>query len=332
MKYRLLCLGGRTGLKVTLALAAALPVPALAQTGLVVQGRVVESGGDQGVPNALVELEGYGTTLTSGSGAFRFDNVEAGGYTLWVNAFGYRISSRFLVVEGNTTVTVSLEISPFLLDSLVVETRSIDVGGRVEDPDLGTGLADAYVVTSQRPSIRTGTGGRFRLENVQEEVPLSVSVRAFGYLQLDTIIVPVEDENYVFDLRADPVATRMIAEQVERIEERAARAPRSVRRRPMNRERLARWDSSTLLQVLEGEYSRRLRSVRCVIVDEWATEMPYRDVLKTMFPEEIERVEFLFNGQMLRVYTRRFMSKMVGGRTELRPALFVLMGRTPLCR
>ena len=69
-------------------LATTIPIPVLAQ-GVIVQGRVFEFGSTTVVWNARVELEGHGATLTSIAGTFRFDDVEPGGYTLRVEAFGY---------------------------------------------------------------------------------------------------------------------------------------------------------------------------------------------------------------------------------------------------
>ncbi len=57
-------------------LAAAVPMPVLAQN-VVVQGRVFTVGSAVVIPNATVDLEGYGSTLTSDAGTFRFEDVRA---------------------------------------------------------------------------------------------------------------------------------------------------------------------------------------------------------------------------------------------------------------
>ena len=109
-------LGERVVLMAILVLATLIPIPALAQTGVVVQGRVFEFGSTTVIWNARVELEGHGATLTSTAGTFRFEDVEPGGYTLRVDAFGYASESRDLTVDSAMTVLVPLEVAPLPLD------------------------------------------------------------------------------------------------------------------------------------------------------------------------------------------------------------------------
>lgn len=144
-----------------LVLATAIPIPVLSQTGAVVQGRVIRAGGTAGIQNARVELEGHGATLTSAEGAFHFEGVESGGYTLRVDAFGYASDSRFLAVDRDTTLTIPLEVAALLLDSLLVELRRIDIDGRVRDGGRDLSLGDADVLTDQGRATRTDVNGRF---------------------------------------------------------------------------------------------------------------------------------------------------------------------------
>ena len=309
-------------------------MPVLAQTGVVVQGRVFEAGGTAGIQNVVVELEGHGAVLTSADGSFRFERVEPGGYTLRVIAFGYAAESRFLAVDGDTTLTIPLEVAPVLLDPLVVQARVIDIEGRVRDPVKDFLLVDADVLTNQGRATRTDSHGRFRLEDILEEVPLRVGVRAFGYLPVDTILLPDEDESYLFDLVPDSLVERMIEVQVVRLEERAA-GRRAAIMRPMNRERLLRWAGhSTLRDVLESEYRSYLGRIRCVFMDEEEINDGGRllSVLGTTLPEEVERIEFLFRGAMLRIYTREFIQNMIARDIELRRPSYVSLGRLPFCR
>lgn len=309
---------GRIGLLAILVLAIAIPSPMLAQTGVVVEGRVLEAGTTAGIQNAIVELVGHGATLTSAAGTFRFEGVDPRGYVFRVDAFGYASESRFLAVDGYTTVSVPLEIAPLPLDSLVVEPRAIDIKGRVRDPGRGLLLVDAEILTNQIPPTGTDDHGRFTLDDVFEDVPLRVIVRAFGYVPVDTILLPDEDESYLFELVPDTVVERMIGVQVRRLEERAA-GRRSALMRPMNRERLLRYAGhADLLTTLEFEYWRRIGRVGCVVLDEEQLLGGATSLLWTMLPEELERIEFLFRGAMLRIYTREFMREMIAGGIELR--------------
>jgi hypothetical protein len=305
-----------------------------AQTGVVVQGRVQELNAATVIALAAVELEGVGTTLTSENGSFRFEGVLPGGYTLRVVAFGYVSDSRYLAVDGAATVTVELQPSPLRIDSLLVELRSVEIRGEVRDPDNDFALVNISVMTDQGIVTRTDEHGRFQFERVLEDIPLHLTVRAFGYLPLDSVIHPQADASYIFELEADPVVNAMVDVQVERLERRAA--PRFVVGfRNLNRQRLLRYAGShTLWDVLLWEYGeQRLDRVACVVIDEqpYAAGPAVRSALQHTLPEELERIEFMFRGAMLRVYTRDFMQHMIARNLELRQP-FMLGGLWPLCR
>ncbi len=72
----------RTTSFMILLFAAGIPMPALAQIGVVVEGRVYDARSGSGIQNAVVTLEGHGSTLSSGLGTFRFSDVEPGDYIL----------------------------------------------------------------------------------------------------------------------------------------------------------------------------------------------------------------------------------------------------------
>jgi hypothetical protein len=313
-----------------------LPVSVSAQTGVTVEGRVYDAVSGAGVQNAIVELEGHGSTLTSEVGTFRFDRVQPGGYALSVDGFGYARESRLLSVARDTTLTIPLQLAPLALDSLLVEARLVDVEGRVLDATRDMYMVDAEILTNQVEPTWTGAHGTFDLEDVLADVPLRVVVQAFGYLPLDTVVLPGEDESYLFEVEPDPVVERMVEVQVRRLEDRAS-PRRSVTMRPMNRERLLRYAGRhTVASMLEWEYGNRLRRVRCLVLNEeqmlggWEPSSLFHTL-----PEDLQRVELLFDGAMLRIYTREFMREMISREVELRtPSYFQPFQRSsadPLC-
>ena len=332
----------RIGLMAMLVCAMSMPVPALAQTAVVVQGRVFDSGGTTSIQDVVVALDGHGAMLTSPDGTFRFEQVEPGGYTLRVVALGYAPRIQFIVVDGDTTVDVPLQIAPLPIDALLVEARPIDIEGRVRDRGRDLSLVNANVLTNQGRATQTDANGRFSLERVLEGLPLLVTVQAFGYLPVDKILLPSEDESYVFDLEPDTVMERMIEVQVLKLEERAA--PRFSGMRPMNRERLLRSAGhSTLRDVLGVEYHTRFDRVRCVVIDEVQMLYGFDVWWNTTLVEEVERVEFLAFGPraqevMMRIYTRAFIQDMVARDIRLRRPFYDgsteydRAGRPPVCR
>jgi len=82
-------------------------------------------------------------------------------------------------------------------------------------------LTLAEILMGQIPETRTDAHGRFTLDDVLEDVPIRVIVNAFGYLPVDTILLPGEHQSYLFEPVVDPVLERMIEVQVGRIEERS---------------------------------------------------------------------------------------------------------------
>jgi hypothetical protein len=330
-----------------LVVAALLPAPLTAQT-VTLLGRVYDAGSDAGVANAIVTLEGRGATLTTEAGFFRLEGVLPGAYTLRVEAFGYRPSEMPLDLETDATVNVPLVAAPIELDGLDVELRTLDFDGRVRDPATGGNLMDAHVLSSQGHDESTDAHGQFDLDDVHEGRPIRVVIRAFGYLQLDTAFMPDDARRHDFDLRPDSLILGMIEVQTRRIEERSAgRFPSYPP--PMNRDRLERYlNTFTMLDMLEGIYPQRiLRRVACVVIDErHIDEAPgdmrgplRRSYLSTIFPDEVERVEFLEfssgSGRplMLRIYTRQFMAELLTRERPLpAPLMVVIPGGPPLCR
>ncbi len=315
-------------------LAAGVCMLALPRSGsaqaFVVDGRVVERGG-AGIANATVALGGHGFRLTSADGAFRFEGVDARQYVLRVEAFGYQTETRELDVDGDVSLLLELEISPLPLDSVVVESRTVELEGRVWDPVHDVPVAEAEVVTDQVDPARTSWGGAFKLR-VAEGLPVRIGIRAFRYLPLDTLLVPAEGSRHRFALMADPLTERMIEVEIARLDDRAG-GRRAMGMGPFNQEELRRWSGATLLEFLKTRFPFRGRRVQCIVLDERNVgHTMIGPTLQTVLIGDVERIEFLFRGAMLRVYTREFMKRMLGGGIELRPPAYSDMADPPLCR
>lgn len=324
----LLVLAGGTALAGGMSLAGG--PQALAAQDLVVAGRVVDAGGE-GITGAIVELGTAGAVLTDDDGAFRFRGVEAGTYRLLASAFGYEDYAETLDIRGDTTLTLSLTATAFELDSLVVGAEKVEVRGRLRDPVRDRDVPAADILTSQGHTLRSGAGGRFEFD-AWENVPVRVVVLAFGYFAVDTVIEPARgDDGLVLELEEDPVVTAMLGAALRRLDARAG-GRRAITMPALEREEMARWRGAALDEVLRLEYPVRARRVRCVVVDEWAmTPIQAEGFLTTTPAWEIERMEFLFDGAMLRVYTRDFMRGMLAGGVELAAPVFVGMAQPPFC-
>ena len=306
-----------------------IPDDVASQTGVVLEGRVIEVNGP-GVEGAIVQLEGQRPITTTAGGRFRFEGVELGPHQVQVSALGYVSVIDTVIVNRGGFITISLEIAPFLLDSLVVDVEEVGLRGQVREARGGRSLPGADVGTSRGHVTRTDNRGRFRFD-AWAEVPIQILIRAFGYLPMDTVVVPAKGRRFTFDLAEDSVVKRMIGVELRRLEERAG-GHMAITMRPLNREELLRWRGASLKEVLRVKFPIRRRRLRCVVVDEKALTPEMTDgVLDTTLAQDVERIEFLFGGAMLRVYTREFMRTMIGGGIYLRRPLFVGMANPPLC-
>lgn len=306
-----------------------IATPSASQTTVVVEGRVVDPSG-AGIANATVALDGIGFRLTDEDGAFRFGAVPPRSYTARVEGLGYESLAMVIEADRDLVLDIALSVAPLLLDSIVVESRTVEIEGRVWDPVRDAPVASAAIVSNQADPTRTSWGGRFKIK-VGDGVPVRVIIRAFRYMPLDTVFVPRGDHTYHFDLEADPLIARMIDIEIARLDERAG-GRRAVAMNPLNREDLERWRGATLLDVLKARFPSRWRRVRCVILNERDVGRPMlRPTLQITLADEVERMEFLFGGAMLRVYTKEFMRKMIGGGLELRRPVYSDMARPPLC-
>ncbi len=119
-------------------LAAAVPAAGLSQTRGGVEGRVIDPAGR---PLAAADISlGRWRATTDADGAWRIARLEPGPYRIAVRRLGYRPSVLDVDVEPGRTarVTVTLELVPFTLDSLVVSAPPSTIS--TTDVELGTKL------------------------------------------------------------------------------------------------------------------------------------------------------------------------------------------------
>ncbi len=87
-----------------------LIVSVSAQASELVVGEVVDALGEK-VPDAVVAIEGVGSTRTDALGRFRFMNVPAGNYRINVSKEGFRTESRHLRVMAGRKNFVTIALS-----------------------------------------------------------------------------------------------------------------------------------------------------------------------------------------------------------------------------
>ena len=294
-------------------------------------GRIVDGATGRGIPNAVVTVGGSRPVLSESDGFYMVEGVEAGTRTLQVEAFGYRPTTRELEVTRDVMLDVAVDAAAFVLDPLIVAPRAVDVTGRVRDPIRDAPLKNVDIRTSSGQTTRTNARGRFDVTG-WEGMGLFLEIRAFGYMPLDTVIEPGDGRPRVYFLRPDPLVEEMIDVEIRRIEDRAG-GQRAITMRPLDRTQLLRrWSGHTVEELLRLQYGRRAQRIRCTVIDEESlTAAVAEGVLSTTLAQDVERIEFLFDGAMLRIYTRDFMRTMLGSGIELRPPTYVDVVDPPFC-
>jgi hypothetical protein len=135
-------------------------------------------------------------------------------------------------------------------------------------------------------------------------------------------------------LGIDSVALRMIGLQVMRLEKRAQSVPYSMR--SFNRKLISEHRMLTIGEFVDRKLQRPSDPSRrvtipamsaCVFVDD--SKVPPA-MLDGLAPELIERVEVYKNGAMIRVYTKRYVSSLIG-KAGLQKVMYLPIGMRISC-
>ena len=209
-------------------LAAILTQSAAAQTGTIV-GTVKMSDGGPVVGRPVTLSTEWDTvrTITSATGAFRFENVADGRYELRILLLGRAPWSQAIDIRGGITVSVNATLRPTVrsLSRVLVTGVRTGVYGEIGDLTNYKPLDSARVeVIGFRSTATTGSGGRFKIDSVQggrsyvvrisrpgyEVKTVSIQVPARGAYELNAYLEPGIDrsakDEYLwreFDNRAD---------------------------------------------------------------------------------------------------------------------------------
>lgn len=307
--------------------AVAAASPAAAQDPpAVVQGTVVARETRLPIAGAAVELTDRGGMVTDDAGRFRFDRVPAGRYELTVTMLGYETQTIALPVRADTTLVVEMDVLPVALDPIDVGTFSLR--GRVLDAASGNGIIDARVTAGEREDL-TNVIGSFRIRRLPASTPIVVGVEAFGYLPQTIQLVAPEDTTLRFELEVDPIGQRMIDAQVERIVKRSDAVPHA--RSAITRDELVRRSPWSAYDIIKARLGPRFNRIACLFIDDIQRRNGTEE-LYSYLPEELERIEIIDNGVMVRLYTRRQIQDLVRGRVILRPILLIATPGGYLCQ
>jgi hypothetical protein len=301
----------------TLILISTFPALLPAQGQATIVGRVVEFGGRSGIAGAAVNGPGLPQTLTQADGRFTI-TVPRGERTFTISAPGYHTRELSLVVRRDTSLIIELEPQPFQLESLTVRARTITVRGVLTDQTTGKTIFDADVIVAGTREGSSNLIGSFKVRRVPAGTPVNVEARAIGYLPFTSTMTIDRDTTMRIALAPDPLAMRMLEQQVQRLEVRTRGLP--FARDTWTRADLERYPISTVADLLRTRFRRT--SVPCLFIDDQDRSFGSEEIIKTYLVDELDRIEVIDRGTMVRMYTRRYIMRLTAEK-KLPPVVLV---------
>jgi hypothetical protein len=278
-----------------------------------VSGRIVEEGRGTPVVNATVRLSGSPDQVTDSLGRFEFTNVFPRRYIVTVASIGYRFKTVETTIERDTTLLIAMTRRVATLDTMVVRPRYVRVRGTAVDSATGDALMQAQAILYPDHEFVGAVSGTFRFDSVAPG-PVTIIVEAAEHLPVRVELDLSRDTSFRVKMGVDSIALRMIALQVMRLEKRAQAVPFTMH--SYNRAAIMEHPVMSMGEFVARKTFQKYdprRPVRsaldtCYFIDD---NRVMREVLEAMLPELIERIEIYAKGNMIRVYTKRYVSSLI---------------------
>ena len=298
-----------------------------AQTAIV-KGVVVERGSGEPLNLADIELAGSPRAVSNPRGEFVFPNVRPGRRKLTVKLLGYRNYETTLEIKGDMEVRVELEIEPVPVAGVAAANRTYTIRGEVTEKASGEPVIDAETLLGTNRRTATNMNGTFKFSKVRVGQPVVIQVRAIGMMPADLRVDADNDTTLQFQLVPDPIGQGLLAQQVARLEKRTAGIGQSVQ--TIGRETLLR-SNETMYDLVRRRVQAYRRVVRCLFIDERISGVGIEELM-LFLPQQVERVEFIDRGTMVRVYTRRYVEDMMLKRAHPMAIVFIETPRGTTCK
>ena len=309
------------------AIAALRSETVSAQTAIV-RGVVVERGSGEPLNLADIELAGSPRAVSNPRGEFVFPNVKPGRRKLTVKLLGYRDYQTTLEIKGDLEVRVELDIEAVPVTGVAGGNRNYTIRGEVTEKASGEPVMDADIRLGTNRRTATNTNGRFKFSKVRVGQPVLVQVGSIGMMPADLHVDAEDDTTLTFQLVPDPIGQGMLAQQVTRLEKRTTGIGRSVQ--TIGRETLL-GSNETMYDLVRRRLQANRRNLQCLFIDERISGVGIEELM-LFLPQQVERVEFIDRGKMVRVYTRRYVEDMMLKRAHPMAIVFIETPRGTTCK
>ncbi|MEO0201821.1 MAG: carboxypeptidase regulatory-like domain-containing protein [candidate division WOR-3 bacterium] len=154
-----------------------------------ITGLVYDKEKNTPIAGVQVVLKEKNKTLTTDqTGAFRFDSLPYGAYTLSFSAEGYLPYSEIITLSGGQPYTMKVMLSP------VPKKKTATLLGKVSDAESGRGIVGAVVSVEGVASTTTLEGGIYRIENIAVGT-YTIKVSSMDYETYTEVVKLNEGEN-----------------------------------------------------------------------------------------------------------------------------------------
>jgi hypothetical protein len=154
-----------------------------------------------------------------------------------------------------------------------------------------------------------------------------VLVEAIEYLPARIALITERDTTLTVRLQPDSVGIRMVRAQVQKLETRSEAVSLSLR--TIDRQTLEQTPDWDVKDMIKTRFLGRDPSGPCIFIDDVKRNA---DFLLGLLSGEVERIEVFGRGRMIRVYTKRFMARLMGKDTPLPTIIYIDTMLGPVCR
>ncbi len=163
------------------------------------------------ISGVQITLKEKGKVLTTDqSGAFRFDSLPEGTYTVSFTAEGYLPYSEIVTISGGQPYTMKVMLAP------VPKKKTASLTGKVSDAESGKGIAGAVVKLEGVSSVQTDPNGIYKMENIPVGA-YTITVSAPDYKSYTEVIKLTEGANVKnFALRPSVIKGGLVVNVIDK--------------------------------------------------------------------------------------------------------------------